>query len=162
MTPPAIESGGFHNLAGQLGLGQGTLEISRLGSRRVRRFSNITGRARRVTLTPPDPTRQNLTHEKKNENTGASISRVACVEMSVQCPEHTHRSCWEIPFVRLDFLAHYIVLALFSRPLQVIPTNSDPRSNSGPSFPLPTTVSASIFIVRRIQHVLPSSTRLQL
>ena len=41
-------------------------------------------------------------------------------------------------------------------------SNSDPGSHSGPSFPLPTTVRAFIFIARRIQHFLPSSTRVEL
>ena len=34
---------GFQTLTGQVGLGQGVLEISRVGSGRDRRFSNITG-----------------------------------------------------------------------------------------------------------------------
>ena len=40
-------------------------------------------------------------------------------------------------------------------------SNSDPGSHSGPSSPLPTTVHAFIFIGRRIQHFLPSSTRVE-
>ena len=51
---PRVGSGGFQNLAGQVGSGQGVLGISRVGSSRVRRFSNLTGRGR-VTLTQSDP-----------------------------------------------------------------------------------------------------------
>ena len=40
-------------------------------------------------------------------------------------------------------------------------SNSDPGSHSGPSSPLPTTVHAFIFIARRSQHFLPSSTRVE-
>ena len=41
-------------------------------------------------------------------------------------------------------------------------SNSDPGSHSGPSFPLPTTVRAFIFIETIIQHFFPSSTRVEL
>ena len=41
-------------------------------------------------------------------------------------------------------------------------SNSDAGSPSGPSSPLPTTVRAFIFIASRIQHFLPSSTRVEL
>ena len=40
--------------------------------------------------------------------------------------------------------------------------NSDPGSHGGPSSSLPTTVRAFIFTARRIQHFLPSSTRVKL
>ena len=41
-------------------------------------------------------------------------------------------------------------------------SNSDPESHRGPSSLLPTKVRAFIFIARRIQHFLPSSTRVEL
>ena len=41
-------------------------------------------------------------------------------------------------------------------------SNADPESHSGPSSPLPTTVRAFIFIAIKIQHFLPSSTRVEL
>ena len=41
-------------------------------------------------------------------------------------------------------------------------SNPDPGSHSGPSPPLPTTVRAFIFISRRIQNILRSSTRVEL
>ena len=40
--------------------------------------------------------------------------------------------------------------------------NSNPGSHSGPSSSLPTSVRAFIFIARRSQHFLPSSTRVEL
>ena len=40
-------------------------------------------------------------------------------------------------------------------------SNSDPGSHSGPSFPLPTTVRAFIFIAKIIQRFLSSSTRVE-
>ena len=41
-------------------------------------------------------------------------------------------------------------------------SNSDPGSHSGRSSSLPTSARAFIFIARRIQHFLPSSTRVEL
>ena len=41
-------------------------------------------------------------------------------------------------------------------------SSSDPGSHSGPSSPLPTTVRAFIFIATKIQHFLPSPTRVEL
>ena len=41
-------------------------------------------------------------------------------------------------------------------------SNSDPGSHSGPSFPLRTAVRSFLFIARRTQHFLPSSTLVRL
>ena len=41
-------------------------------------------------------------------------------------------------------------------------SNSDPGSHSRPSSSLPTSARAFIFIARRSQHFLPSSTRVEL
>ena len=54
-----------------------------------------------------------------------------------------------------------IILAPLSRSLPVV-SNSDPGSHSGPSASLPTSARAFIFISRRSQHFLPSSTRVEL
>ena len=58
LTPPTMP-GGYQNFAGRVGSGQEVIGLSsdgtgRVGSSRVRRFSNLAGRDR-VTLTRPDP-----------------------------------------------------------------------------------------------------------
>ena len=57
------------------------------------------------------------------------------------------------------FFIPFIILALLSPSLPS--SNSDPGSHSGPSFPLPTTVRAFIFIARIVKHFVPSSTRVE-
>ena len=42
------------------------------------------------------------------------------------------------------------------------PSYSDPGSHSGPSSPLPTSARVFIFIARKSQHFLPSSTRVEM
>ena len=73
----------------------------------------------------------------------------------------------KINFVSLHRSAHifsfFYPLYFPSITLALLPTrNSDPRSHSEPSFPLPTTVRAFIFIARIIQQFLSSSTRVEL
>ena len=62
--------------------------------------------------------------------------------------------------------AHFFFLhpVYFPRTTLALPpsSTSDPGSQSGPSSPLPTTVRAFVFIARRIQLFLPSSTRVEL
>ena len=53
----------------------------------------------------------------------------------------------------------FIIFALLS--LSLHSRNSDPGSQSRLFSPLPTTVRAFIFIARRVQHFLPSSTRVE-
>ena len=53
----------------------------------------------------------------------------------------------------------FIIFALLS--LSLHSRNSDPGSQSRLFSPLPTTVLAFIFIARRVQHFLPSSTRVE-
>ena len=56
----------------------------------------------------------------------------------------------------------FIILALLSRSSPGVTQIRGHMSYSGPSSPLPTSVLAFIFIARRIQHFLPSSTRVEL
>ena len=69
-------------------------------------------------------------------------------------------SCLSAP-ASLEIFCHPIY---YPRTILALPpsSNSDPGSYSGPSFLLPTTVRAFIFIARRTQHFLPSSTRVEL
>ena len=57
------------------------------------------------------------------------------------------------------FSIPFIIFALLS--LSLHSRNSDPGSQSRLFSPLPTTVRAFIFIARRVQHFLPSSTRVE-
>ena len=57
------------------------------------------------------------------------------------------------------FFIPFIILASLALPPS---SSSDPGSHSGPSSPLPTTVRAFLFVARRIQRFLPSSTRVEL
>ena len=59
----------------------------------------------------------------------------------------------------LFFSIPFIIFALLS--LSLHSRNSDPGSQSRLFSPLPTTVRAFIFIARRVQHFLPSSTRVE-
>ena len=62
-------------------------------------------------------------------------------------------------FLFFSFSIPFIIFALLS--LSLHSRNSDPGSQSRLFSPLPTTVRAFIFIARRVQHFLPSSTRVE-
>ena len=93
-----------------------------------------------------------------------------CQEGSQQGGDAQHRAdinlfqsiCFFFPALSLCF-AHpvysCIVTALFLSPSRV---NSAPGSLRRPFFPLRPTLRADIFIARRVQHFLPSLTRIEL
>ena len=66
-----------------------------------------------------------------------------------------------IPFFATFFFLHPIY---HPRTILALPpsSNSDPGSRIGPSSSLPTSARAFIFTARRIEHFLPSSTRVEL
>ena len=70
----------------------------------------------------------------------------------------TIKSSFFLPFFFFLNPIYYLRITLALPPS----SRSDPGSHIGPSFPLPTTVRAFIFIARNIQHFLPSSTRVKL
>ena len=74
------------------------------------------------------------------------------------------RCTWCSCFIYFYFSTPFIILPLpRTLALLLLPSsNSDPGPHSGPFSPLPTTVHSSIFIARRLEHFLPSSTRVEL
>ena len=63
-------------------------------------------------------------------------------------------------------LVFFCSSSLYASPFFLSPSygsrNSDPGSQSKPFSPLPTTVLACVFIARRVQHFLTSSTRVKI
>ena len=93
------------------------------------------------------------------------------VEFKFKCLNiyHVFTSCvseqYEYKYIYIYIYIYYFLRPIYyPRTTRALPpsSNSDPWSDSGPSFPLPTTVRAFNFVARRIQHFLPSSTRVEL
>ena len=75
----------------------------------------------------------------------------------------TRATCYCLqPFIQLLFIL-FLHPSYYPRTTLALPpsSNSDPGSHSGPSWPLPTTARAFIFIVRRTQHFNPSSIHVE-
>ena len=70
-----------------------------------------------------------------------------------------------VEIIKYTFLCNIFFLHPIYHPRTILAlppsSNSDPGSHSGPSSSLPTSARAYIFTARRIEHFLPSSTRVE-